>query len=68
MFQYHGEDPRHTLKLRLTLWGKSASYICNHTIICHCFCPPAVRLAEGLADEHRDRSLAVPRDCVDCKT
>ena len=30
---------RHTLKLRLTLWGKSASYICNHTIICHRDCP-----------------------------
>ena len=25
--------------------------------------PPAVRLAEGLADNHRDRLLAVPRDC-----
>ena len=25
--------------------------------------PPAVLLAEGLADNHRNRSLAVPRDC-----
>ena len=25
--------------------------------------PPAVCLADGLADDHRDRSLAVPRDC-----
>ena len=39
----------------LTLWGKSASYICNHTIICHCGSsrlPTAVCLAEGLADDH----------------
>ena len=43
--------------------------MCNHTIICHCDCPPAVRIAEGLADNHCDLSLAVPRDCpryVDC--
>ena len=25
--------------------------------------PPAACLAEGLADDHRDRLLAVPRDC-----
>ena len=25
--------------------------------------PPAVCLADGLADDHRDRSLAFPRDC-----
>ena len=54
---------RHTLKLRLPLWGKSASHICNHKIICHRYFLPAVRLAEGLADDHRDRLLAVPRDC-----
>ena len=39
------------------------SYICNLTIICHRNCPPAVRLAEGLADDNRERSLAVPCDC-----
>ena len=54
---------RHTLKLRLPLWGKSASHICNHKIICHRYFLPAVRLAEGLADDHRDRLLAVPLDC-----
>ena len=54
---------RHTLKLRLPLWGKSASYICNHKLICHRDFLPAVRLSEGLADDHRDRLLAVPRDC-----
>ena len=46
--------------------GKSASYICNHTIICHRGppqMPPAVRLGEGLADDHRDCSLAVHRNC-----
>ena len=54
------------LKLRLTLWGKSVSYICNNTIICQCGpsrLSSAVRLAEGLADDHCDRLLAVPRDC-----
>ena len=51
------------MKLRITLWGKSASFICNRTLICHRDGHPAVRLAEGLADDHRDRSLAVRRDC-----
>ena len=35
-------------------------------IICHRGSPqlpPAVCLAEGLVDDHRNRSLAVPRDC-----
>ena len=54
---------RHTLKLRLTIWGKSASYICSHTIICHRG-PPRLPLSltEGLAD----RLLAIRRDCP-CK-
>jgi len=43
-----------------TLWGKSASYICNHTIICHRDCLPAARHVEGLADDHHDRSLWSP--------
>ena len=42
----------------------SVDCICNHTIICHRDCLPANRLAEGLADDHRDRSLAVPFDCL----
>ena len=42
-----------------------ASYICNHTIICHCGSPrlpPAVCLVKGLADKHCDWSLAFHRD------
>ena len=44
--------------------GERVRHMCNHTIICRCDCPPAVSLAEGLADDHRNRLLAVPRDCL----
>ena len=52
---------RHTLKLRLTIWGKSASYICSHTIICHRG-PPRLPLSHwGFSGP-----LAIRRDCP-CK-
>ena len=52
---------RHILKLILTLWGKVRliyETIRLSATADHCTC-----LAEGLADDHFDRSLAVPRDC-----
>ena len=50
------------LEIETNIMGKEC-VLCNHTIICHRDCPPAVRLAEGLVDDHCDGSLAVPRDC-----
>ena len=52
--------------IETNIMGKmGASYICNHTIICHCGSPrlpPAVCLVKGLADKHCDCSLAFHRD------
>ena len=44
------------IEIETNIMGKECVlYICNHTIICHRDCPPAVCLAEGLADNHRGK-------------
>jgi len=65
-FQSFSSMEKTHIEIETNNMGNSASYICNHMIICHRGSPqlpPAVCLADGLAEDHCDRLFAQDKIC-----